>query len=268
MRVSVQGAELFYSIQGEGPDCLVLSAIGTKPYELQTRSLSDRFRFVHVALRGSGESSGKPEDLDFDVLAGDLEAVCADIGIERTMVLGHSVLGVLAIEYARRCPHRVSHVIAAGTPPRGDMQWLAAEQQRFFEEDASEERKNLLPDNLAALPPEQALLAQTPMRFFDPRFDAAPLYAAADPRPGLIYHLLGPLTSGWNVTEEAEALRVPALIAHGRYDYIVPYRLWEPVVDSLPSATLRIFRRSGHQPFFEEPDTFAEAVTAWANGRM
>ena len=39
--------------------------------------------------------------------------------------MGHSILGVLAIEYARRCPQSVSHVVTAGTPPRGDMAWLA-----------------------------------------------------------------------------------------------------------------------------------------------
>jgi hypothetical protein len=26
---------------------------------------------------------------------------------------------------------------------------------------------------------------------------------------------------------------------------------------------VRLFSRSGHQPFFEEPEAFAEAVAAW-----
>jgi proline iminopeptidase len=111
MRVPVKGAELHCSARGEGPACLVPSAIGTKPYErLVAPPVSDRLRLVFVDLRGGGESTGEPTDLTFDVLADDLDAVRARLGIERIAVLGHSILGMVAIEYGRRRPDRVSHV--------------------------------------------------------------------------------------------------------------------------------------------------------------
>ncbi len=145
MTVSVRGAELFYSTRGKGPTCLVLSAIGTKPYERQTpRELSDRLRLVYVDLRGAGRSTGEPTDLTFDALADDLEAIRGDLEVERIAVLGHSILGMLAIEYGRRRPASVSHVIAVGTPPSGDLARLSAEAGRFFEQDASEERKRTI----------------------------------------------------------------------------------------------------------------------------
>ena len=76
MNVSVPGADLFYSARGSGPACLVLTGIGTKPYErLTPPPLADRFRLVFVDLRGSGRSTGEPTELTFDVLARDLEAV-------------------------------------------------------------------------------------------------------------------------------------------------------------------------------------------------
>ena len=197
MNVSVDGAELFYVTRGHGPACLVLSGIGTKPYERQTLHLSERFRLVYVDLRGSGRSTGQPTDLTFDVLAADLEAIRTDLGVERIGVLGHSILGLLAIEYGRRCPARVSHVIAVGTPPTGDMAGLPAKQALFFEEDASADRKQVLRENRAALPAGSpfldSLFAETPMRFFDPRFDAAPLFEDADFKPGLLRHILGTL---------------------------------------------------------------------------
>jgi pimeloyl-ACP methyl ester carboxylesterase len=59
--------------------------------------------------------------LTFYVLTVDLEAIRHTLGIECVSILGHSILGTLAIEYARRCPENVSHVIAVGTPPKGDM---------------------------------------------------------------------------------------------------------------------------------------------------
>lgn len=268
MAVSVKGAELFTSARGSGHTCLVLSGIGTKPYERQTpRELSERLRLVYVDLRGSGRSTGEPADLTFDVLADDLEAIRADLGIGRIAVLGHSILGILALEYGRRHPESVSHVIVVGTAPTGDMARVSAKAAAFFEEDASEDRKQVLRDNLARLPPDASLMqtvfAQTPLRFFDARFDAVPLFAEAQRRPGLLMHVMGTLAPAWDIAVESSSLRVPIFIAHGRYDYVVPHVLWEGIPEKLPRATLQIFEQSGHQPFFEEPQRFAADLTHW-----
>jgi proline iminopeptidase len=214
MRVSVEGADLYMSMRGEGPVCLVLTAIGTKPYERQIPArLSDSLKLAFVDLRGSGQSTGDPTDLTFDTLADDLEAVRLHLGMQRVAVLGHSILGALAIEYGKRRPASASHVIAVGTPPRGDMAWLSAQATSFFDKDASEERKRALRENLAALPQDatstQRVCAQTPMRFFDARFDAAPLFAEAEDRPALLRHIIGTLMPNWNVTASTESLRTP-----------------------------------------------------------
>ena len=120
MIASVDGAELFYSTRGSGPVCLVLCSIGTKPFErMMPAQLSDRMQLVFIDLRGSGKSTGEPRDLTFDVVAADLETIRADLGVERVAVLGHSILGVLAIEYGRRSPASVSHVITAGSRREG-----------------------------------------------------------------------------------------------------------------------------------------------------
>lgn len=266
--VSVNGAELYYSTRGSGPPCLVLSAIGSEPYKrLTLPQLAERLRLVYVDLRGGGRSTGNPADLTFEVLADDLEAIRGELGIDQVAVLGHSILGMLAIEYGRRRPESVSHVIVVGTPPSGDMASLAAKSSAFFEEHASEDRKQLLRDNLANLPEgasmEATMHAQTPMRFYDARFDAAPLFADADVKPGLLRHIMGTLTLGWTIGAEASSLRVPIFIAQGRHDYTVPHVLWDGVVDTLPDATLRVFEKSGHQPFFEEPVVFADALSKW-----
>jgi len=266
-----QGADLFYTTRGNGPPCLVLTGIGTKPYEAQTPpALTDLFQLVYVDLRGSGQSTGEPTDLTFDLLAADLEAVRKDLGVERVALLGHSMLGMLAIEYGRRCPSSVSHVITAGTPPHGDMARVGPLASAFFERDASEDRKAVLRENMARLPADasrmQWLLAQTPTRFFDARFDAAPLFAEAVSRPGLLMHVLGTLGPAWDVTVDPESLRVPIFLAHGRADYVVPYEMWAGIPEKLPDARFELFERSGHQPFFEEPERFASAVEEWMAG--
>ena len=268
MNVAAPGAELFYSIHGDGPPCLVLSGIGTEPYEHQIPTqLSDRLKLVFVDLRGSGRSTGEATDLTFDRLADDLEVLRIELGVPRIAVLGHSILSILAIEYGRRCPGSVSHVITAGAPPSGDMGRLAAEGTRFFAEDASDERKRLLRENLSQLPPgaspKESILAQTPMRFFDGSFDASPLFAGAISRPEFLQHVMGTLAPAWDITAGASSLSVPIFLAHGRYDYVVPHVLWEGIPEKLPNATFQLFERSGHQPFFEEPKRFAEALGDW-----
>ncbi len=266
--VAVEGAELYYKVRGSGPTCLVLSAIGSKPYEQMTLPpLTERWRLVYVDLRGSGRSTGAPADLTFERLAEDLEAIRGELGVDQVMVLGHSILGALAVEYGRRRPESVSHLILVGTPSSGDMTGMAAAGSAFFEEHASEDRKQQLRNNLASLPEGASMgatmLAHTPMRFYDARFDAAPLFAEADGRPGLLQHILGTLTVDWNIRAASSSLRVPLFIALGRHDYVVPHVLWDGVADQFPHATLHVFEKSGHQPFFEEPVAFADTVSEW-----
>ena len=79
----------------------------------------------------------------------------------------------------------------------------------------------------------------------------------------LFQHVLGPLTATWDVTANKESLTVPILIAHGRYDYVSPYTMWDGIVETLPNATRHLFERSGHQAFFEEPERFVEVVRSW-----
>lgn len=271
VRIAVNGAELHYLAEGSGPPCLILSVIGTRPYvRMTSAALGSRLNLVYVDLRGGGLSTGNAADLTFDSLSADLEAIRRELGAERISVLGHSVLGILAIEYGRRCPKTVSHVIAVGTPPVVDWPKLAAESAHFFDTDASEARKSALRENLARLPqgatPGQGMLAQTPMRFFDPRFDAAPVFAESVFRPDLLTHVMGTLVKGWDIRAGSDSLRVPLLVAHGRFDYTVPYVLWDGVVDALPRTTMRIFDRSGHQPFLEEPVVCGSVVADWMAG--
>ena len=268
MVVSVNGAELFYTTRGSGVPCMVPCILGTSVYERLTPSpLTEHFQFVYVDMRGSGQSTGDPADLTFDLLASDLDAVRTDLGLPRVAVLGYSIMGAAALEYGRRCPETVSHVIMAGTPPTGDLQTMVTASTAFFAADGSEERKAILQANLAALapgtPPTQAVFAQTPMRFFDPRFDAASLFAGSMFNPRVFEHVLGKLTARWNILAGLESLRVPILLAHGRYDYAVPFTMWDGIVDKVPSAHLHVFERSGHQTFFEEPGRFADVVLAW-----
>ena len=38
---------------------------------------------------------------------------------------------------------------------------------------------------------------------------------------------------------------------------------WAWLLPALPAATAVVFERSGHQPFYEEPERFTSVVTDW-----
>ncbi len=76
-------------------------------------------------------------------------------------------------------------------------------------------------------------------------------------------HLFGKLTPPWDVTSDPTTLKVPTFLALGRHDYVVPHTLWKEVAPTLPTFQVKLFERSGHQPFFEEPEPFATAISAW-----
>src|SRR5262245_51748629 len=106
--VSVDGVELHYTVRGQGPWCLVPCAIGTAHYELLTAGLTARFTVICLDMRASGRSEGQASEVTFDRLASDFEAVRRHVGADRWAVLGYSIAGAVAIEYARRCPESVS----------------------------------------------------------------------------------------------------------------------------------------------------------------
>jgi proline iminopeptidase len=245
--------------------CLVPCAIGAAHYELLTAGLTDRFTIVCLDMRASGRSGGEASDVTFDRLASDFEAVRRHVGAKRWAVLGYSIVGAVAIEYARRCPESVALVIVAGTPPNGDMEAMVRAGMAYVEREASDDRKRLFAENMARLPvgtdPRQAVPAQTPLRFYDARFDVAPLYAVADVKPLFFAQLMGPLIASWDVT--AGHLRVPLLVAHGKHDYVVPHTMWGDVLPRLPTASFELFEHSGHQPFFEEPQRFGQVMSEW-----
>lgn len=61
---------------------------------------------------------------------------------------------------------------------------------------------------------------------------------------------------------------MPWLHIHGRYDYVVPHRLWDELRTRLPTLSFELFERSSHQPFVDEPERFVEVVTEFLSPRF
>lgn len=69
---------------------------------------------------------------------------------------------------------------------------------------------------------------------------------------------LGPLRD-WSVVDRLSEIRVPTLVANGRYDMVTPLQA-EVLADGLPDSRCVIFERSAHAPMVDEPAAFKEVV--------
>jgi pimeloyl-ACP methyl ester carboxylesterase len=107
---------LFVDDGGTGgtPVLFIHSAAGsTEHWTAQLAHLRGRGRrAIAVDLRGHGRSK-PPADGDYAIaaLAGDLEAVLEHLGLSRVILVGHSLGGTVAAEFAGRHPGRVAGLL-------------------------------------------------------------------------------------------------------------------------------------------------------------
>ena len=86
-------------------------------WQAQLAHLRTKRRAIAFDLRGHGKSA-PPQDGDYAVsaLASDIAAVVDDLGLERFVLVGHSIGGSAALAYAAAHPRRVAGLVLAGAP--------------------------------------------------------------------------------------------------------------------------------------------------------
>jgi 3-oxoadipate enol-lactonase len=98
-----------FSVEGEGPPLFLIHGIGASRHSWDglIERLKTRYRCIGYDLRGHGKSPTPPAPYTLDDLIDDLEALRAELGIERAHFAGHSLGGMIGPAYARRYPERV-----------------------------------------------------------------------------------------------------------------------------------------------------------------
>ena len=79
------------------------------------------YRTLALDHRGHGDSDWDPElRYEHDTMADDVEAVCAALGIERLVLIGHSLGGRIATLFAGRHPDRLAGLVLVDIGPEVD----------------------------------------------------------------------------------------------------------------------------------------------------
>ena len=272
--VSVDGAQLHYVVEGQGYPTLV---VGSTTYYRRTfgQPLKELLRCAFLDHRGfsPGATTGAQEHYTVDLITDDVEHVRRALGWEQVMVYGHSIHGLMALEYARRYPAHVSHVVMEGTPTSYGEEFIQSVQDVW--DTATPERKARLERNLLGIEerlkgmsgPEAMVadyVANGPKLWADPTYDASWLWDGVGINMELMNQILGPIFGGYyDVATRQPPVTAPILVVMGRHDYMVPFTVWDERRRSIGDLTFALFEQSGHTPHLEEPEHFAEELARW-----
>ncbi len=112
--MSTDGIHIAYEAYGEGTPALVFVhgwSCDRSYWEVQLQSFSRQFKVVAVDLAGHGESGLGRTAWTIAAFGGDVAAVVEKLGLERIILIGHSMGGDVILEAARRLPGRVAGLV-------------------------------------------------------------------------------------------------------------------------------------------------------------
>ena len=118
---------------GSMPVVFVHSLAGnTQQWSAQLSHFRTTRRAVALDLRGHGQSSSPTDgDYEMNTLAQDVHAVVEKLGIEKFILVGHSMGGGVAVSYAATYPQRVAGLLLVD-PPGDSTQMPVEDVQQYI----------------------------------------------------------------------------------------------------------------------------------------
>ncbi|HKU86480.1 MAG TPA: pimeloyl-ACP methyl ester esterase BioH [Casimicrobiaceae bacterium] len=218
---------------------------------------------VHVMdLPGHG-ASAPIEPYDLPALADALHRATVD-QVEPLAILGWSLGGMVALEFARTRPGRVrSLVLVATTPsfvtrPDWPNAMAPATLARFGDELRVAYRATLL--RFLTLQVQGSDEGRRTLGVLRER-----LFAGGDPDPRQLDAALRLLRDA-DLRPSLPSVRVPALVIGGARDALVPLAATKALATALPFATHRTIEGAAHAPFLSHPAAFAAALEGFGDG--
>jgi proline iminopeptidase len=273
--VTVDGTKLRYLIEGTGIPCMVIGSTIFWPRTF-SRELRQQISliFIDTRLFVPSHTSVEVDKITMNTLVDDVEQVRKTLGFDKIAVLGHSAMGLLALEYARKYPEYTSHVIMIGTPAFWNNDRAREISTEYWETHASDERKGIVKRNkekltddvLSKASPGEVIrmryLADGPKWWYDPTYDGSWLWEELEVNADMWNHFFGVILNNYDIIS-GDKITTSVFLALGQYDYGVPYRLWDDRKNELPKLSYNLFEKSGHYPMMEEEALFDKNLIDW-----
>ncbi|MEZ5775498.1 MAG: alpha/beta hydrolase [Hyphomicrobiaceae bacterium] len=245
-----------FSVEGEGPPLFMIHGIGASRHSFDgvVAALRNDFRCIAYDLRGHGRSPLPKPPYTLEDLVADLEALRAELGIERAHFIGHSLGGQIGPAYARAHPDRV---ISLG---------LLSTAAFRTEEDSSRVKGVVAAMRQKGIP---QVLETLKDRWFTPEFAAARpdiitrrMQQVIDCDPDVFLSVFD-IYAGTEMGPWLHEVEAPSLVLTGEHDGGCPPRLNELIAKAMPNSELVILKGLRHAIMLEAADRVAEPVKAF-----
>lgn len=210
-------------------------------------------RAIAVTHRGHGDSSKPAGPYTIDAMAADAEAVLDRLGIDRAVVLGHSMSSIVAQRFAATRSRRVAGLILVGGFPglKGN-----AAIDAFYDADIAGLQDPIDPQFARAFQ-ESTLSRPVPPAFLDfVTNESCKLPAPA-------WKALFQDMMRIDTTAELASIRTPTLLLWGDQDAFVTLADQQRLLAGLEGSALRTFTGVGHAPHWEDPQRAAQVIAVF-----
>ena len=119
--ITVNGIQLYYEIEGDGPPLLIISGTGADLRNPRPENPTlNGFRVLRYDQRGLGQTASPKGAYTMADYADDAAALLESLEIDRVNVIGISFGGMVAQHLVTRFPHKVNKLVLACTSPGGN----------------------------------------------------------------------------------------------------------------------------------------------------
>lgn len=253
--------EVYWRVRGRGPALVLLngwSASGLAWPRSWIRQLEDRFMVVRIDNRGSGYSRFARTPFTMEDLADDVAAVLDEVAAERATVLGMSMGGMIAQEFAMRHGDRLDGLLLTATRPPAPAYATATGSSGLLGLLAPPGRDESLETYFTRLWSTAAGNG-----FADREPDAiAELVRQIVQRPTSRQALLHQLraVNGWGHAERLVGIAAPTVVVHGAQDGLISVLNGRRLAELIPNAEYVELEGVGHLPPLEAPARLLELI--------
>jgi proline iminopeptidase len=264
------GGKLYFHITGGGSGTPLVILNGGpgfdhSPMHVTTAwdTLGKDRRIIFYDQRGNGRSGplklGQPCTLADQIE--DLEALRAYLKLDKWDVLGHSWGGFLSMAYSARHPEHVERLIIvdSAAPKFSDTIFLFSQ---IFPETVERRSAYAFADEMGDKAASDAAISEylTMLFYSTEKRDKF----IAQMHPGAFTKEVGAAVqrdiARFDLNPELPKFKFPTLVVTGRYDINVAPLVAYKIHKAIPGSKFVVFDRSGHIPFYEQPDEFVRAV--------
>jgi 3-oxoadipate enol-lactonase len=257
MKVSTNGVEINYSIEGEGQEWITLShslACNMSMWDEQMDLLKPNFKVLRFDTRGHGGSSAPAGPYTLEQLADDVHGLFAALGIKQTHWVGLSMGGMIGETFALKYPGMFTSLVLADTtsrrPPNAEQMW--GDRIKAVEANGM-----------------QAVLQTTLERWFTaPYREKHPEVMAR-----ISADILGTPVAGFagccaaistiDVMDRLKEIKCPTLVTVGEHDHGTPPEMAKLIHENLPGSELFIIPDAAHIASIEQKDVFNKMLSGF-----